>query len=434
MHMKITLAIILIIISTFFFLSSIVFHHDLSVLLSIGIWVAGCIPFTIVIYYRKSIHYTWIVGFLAFIIFLAGLEAGLSVGKFKYRFLPRNTGSEFKTHPYLFWVPGQGPIEEKPLGPPKKYTPVPFDKETWSPSYSLNSSPEHSPLNFRSGPVDINKPEGRIRIVTLGGSNAWGHGVDDYNNTLTGHLESKIKKTMPEKDIEFISAGVQGYRLFHVLVLYKLYIRNYKPDIIIVYANNNDTYAEYAPFTWRKLFKMRSGVDISDLWINEFDFPKHGSALFKLQDELQRLKTYNLLTEWITDIRREVLPGKEDSWLLREVNPLEDYKQNLIDLITIVNKDGGKLILADAFAYFYIGQHTDSPKDDNRREWMKKYMNETARDFDATFVPIHDLFTKFENLQRYVFDPPHEGHINAEGHRAVADILNKVIIEKNLLE
>ena len=422
------------ILSALIILSSRFLYVRLPYFQSIGYCLAGCVPLVYVLLYRKTMRLTWLFGPVAFLLFFIGLEAGLSVGQFKYQFLPKNTGSQFKEHPYLFWVPETGSSGEVPLAPPMKNQPVPFDKDSWSPSFSLGVSPKNSPVNFRSGPVVTGKPDGTIRIVTLGGSNAWGWGIKDYSDTFTGQLESKLKKAMPEKNIEWIAAGVQGYRLFHILVLYKLYIRNYKPDLVIVYANNNDMYAEYAPFTWRELFEKRSGVDVSDLWISQFEFPKQGSPLFRLQDELQRLKTYNLMTEWITDIRKGVLPGKEDSWLLGEVNPLEDYKQNLEDLISIVSKDGGQLILADSFAHFYIDQYKDAKKDDNRREWMKRYMKESARNSGAIFVPVHDILAKSENPDKFVFAPPHTGHINKVGHQTLADILYSLIVQKKLLE
>ena len=406
-----------------FFILSLTLSENASALMPLSIWLWGFTPLATVIFYRKKIKLMWVVGPLSFILFLFFLEIGLRQEPFNYMFLPANTGKDFSSHKFLFW---------KATSNNSKDTLDSQNLESLYPGEQLNVNIETDSIGFRSGPVNKLKEKGVFRIVTMGGSNAWGYRIENYNNTFSGRLDAMLQKNYPNIKSEIISAGVGGYCLFQNLVLYKLFIRQYNPDLIILYGNINESPSPSGPFTYRELFKLRSGVDISKLWIDEHDFPKSKSPLVSIQDTLRKSRIYNAMTDLITDTRKETVSTNEKTNILKEVNPTSHYKQNLIDLITMIQKDGGKLICADAY-YF------DGPMDNREpvpidRDKTRAIMKEVTLSMGEIYIPVYDIFLKREDCKELVFFPDDVEHLNLKGHDALAKILFEVMEKNGILE
>jgi len=235
------------------------------------------------------------------------------------------------------------------------------------------------------------------------------------------------RRGYPQQDFEFICAGLAGSVLFQNLVYYKLYLRYFRPDLIVLYCNINDNGdIRTGPYTYRELFTLNSGVDISRLWIDEFQFPKTASLIGRTQGLLQHLRTYNFLVTRVLKSRE----GTRLGGLYREVNPVSDYKRNLRDFIEIVHKDGGALILADA--YGFVQKDCYDSVTPCRRLILSRIMERTAGEMNVPFVPVlrklQEKFTPGELLQEN-----DKGHINAKGHREAALLIFEKIVEMDLL-
>lgn len=391
-------------------------HNEHSILLSLAIWVLGLIPISLVLIKRKKIPAIWLIGPLSFVFLLACLELGLRSGPFKYRFLPMEIGKNFESHPFLFWTPTrpQQPVEQR---------------SEVADSDERNDS-EIDFLQFRSGVVKIEKEPGTFRVMTMGGSNAEGAGIEFYKDILTGILETRLKKKYPEKKLEFIAAAVSGYALYQNLLFYKLYMREYRPDLVILYANINDAPNNTGPMTYRESFIDQTGIDISQLWIDVQKFPKKVISVSDFQNQFRRFRLYNALVMGLSKLRGDIIPKR----LEKEVNSMEDYEKNMRDLIQIVQKDDAKLILADALCY---RNHEPAPSLEryNRLVRMREIMKTYAeKSMGVYFIPIHDTLMQVDDPKTLIFYPEDIGHINKLGHWMAADLLFRKIVQWGLLE
>ncbi len=395
------------------------------ILKCIAWWLAGLAPFAAVIIYRKRLPFIWIIGPLSVLVFLAFIEVGFRVGPLENRFLPMSVGKNFVSDKLLFWVPkdnGDGQAASGvPLGD--------IDLE------SIEGENDGSRLGvfdgmFRSGKAEFEKSDGAFRIMTMGGSNVWGYGIEKYEDTPTGQLEHLFKEKYPLPNFDFISAGVTSYHLFQNLVLYKLFLHEYKPDLVILYCNINDSVDLFGPYSFREIFEQNSGVDISRLWIDVFKFPKKSISVADFQNVLRRIRFYNYLGNAITGFRNDNIPEAFRNTVLKRVNSIEDYTQNLIDLITIVKKDGGEVILADAFCFQVADPQLPQPV---RYSRLSAAMEKVAQDFNASYIPVHSTIAKMKDRGSLVF-PNDLWHLNQKGHEFVAKILFEKIEENKLVD
>ena len=397
-----------------------------TILLPVALWVMGATPLVSGIVYRDRIRSVWLFDAVSILILILFLEAGLRVGPFENRFYSANVGPETSWHPYLFWIEKQKVGNDEKVGIIKPPPIRKVEHESDLVEFLFQRS-SHDPFRFRSGPVEKTKPPGQFRILVIGGSNAYGYGVALYEHSFSNRLEKLLKERHPQKNIEVICVAARGYNLYQNLTFYKLHLRKFQPDLVILYANMIDSATSKGPFTFRELFLMRSGVDIADLWITEHEFPKKPTALIAFQDKLRKSRIYSLLANWVTSLRDRNDFGGDDEDAIKEVNPLPDYRKNLVDLIRIVQKDGARMICADEFNFSRIGSEK------GRASQIQKIMEETSKKSGCLYVPVHEILASTKEPKQYIFFPVELDHINIEGHKKVAEILFQAIETQNLI-
>ena len=103
--------------------------------------------------------------------------------------------------------------------------------------YDMNSE------GFRGPEFSKDKPDNTYRIIAVGGSTTFGSGVTN-ENTWPKILEKKLQNLSESKKIEVINSGIPGMNSFSESKLIKQKLIHYKPDLIIVYDGNNDTYCK----------------------------------------------------------------------------------------------------------------------------------------------------------------------------------------------
>ncbi len=79
---------------------------------------------------------------------------------------------------------------------------------------------------------EIDKPEGIIRLMTLGCSTTFGWGVDN-EMSYPAQLEERIHES-GFSELEVINAGQPGYTSFQGMWLWDRILRDYVPDIVLV--------------------------------------------------------------------------------------------------------------------------------------------------------------------------------------------------------
>lgn len=91
---------------------------------------------------------------------------------------------------------------------------------------------EINELGFRGKAIELEKKEGKIRIVCLGGSETFGY-YESKGKEWPSQLGEMLKDKFPR--VEVINASVAGLRTTHKKEYVKRYILPLKPDIMIVY-------------------------------------------------------------------------------------------------------------------------------------------------------------------------------------------------------
>lgn len=101
-------------------------------------------------------------------------------------------------------------------------------------------------FGFRGDEIALKKPTGTFRIVVLGGSTVLNREVS-FEKNATRLLEKELGKQYPKRKIEVINAGKDGYNSEHTLIQYLFNIKDFSPDLIVVWQGINDFYLSCTP-------------------------------------------------------------------------------------------------------------------------------------------------------------------------------------------
>ena len=91
----------------------------------------------------------------------------------------------------------------------------------------------HNSAGLRSPEIPRHKPEGTRRILLLGDSTTYGHGVRS-GFTLRDRLEQGLREALKEPRIEVINGGVPGYSSLQSLNLLKRIGIHFEPDVVVI--------------------------------------------------------------------------------------------------------------------------------------------------------------------------------------------------------
>ncbi|NVJ48684.1 MAG: SGNH/GDSL hydrolase family protein [Cytophagia bacterium] len=108
---------------------------------------------------------------------------------------------------------------------------------TNTPNYKFEDN-KHNSLGYRGEEIEIEKEQGKARIVCIGGSTTYSDGVKDYKESYPYLLEKDLVRR--GINAEVINAGTPGYYTIQNLQNYYLKIHELKPDFVIIYHGIND--------------------------------------------------------------------------------------------------------------------------------------------------------------------------------------------------
>jgi tetratricopeptide (TPR) repeat protein len=133
------------------------------------------------------------------------------------------------------------------------------------------------------------KPANALRVFIFGGSATAGLGFSP-NVTFARHLERMLEEAYPERRVEVVNLGIVALASQQVQVLVEAVIRNYDPDVAIVYSGNNEFLEIHA----------------------EKYAAKHATLLSALGDRLSRTNLYRLLNRAIHGAPRTPSLAEQD--------------------------------------------------------------------------------------------------------------------------
>jgi len=300
------------------------------------------------------------------LVFIILLELGLRL------FLHTFAGSGiYRPHPVRFWTLRSN-LQEIPK------TTLEMDQRRLTTVVSTND------LGLRSPAVSRIKAAGTYRILCLGDSTTFGHGIAE-SESFSRVLESRLRRAYPGKSCEVINGGIPGYSTFQGLNLLKEKGLGLAPDLVIVSYFYSDLITDVAA--------DRDRVH-SPEWIQP------------LQNQLYSSELYLLL-------RRELLgfssPQSRPATIPRV--PVDEYKRNLEQFITLVRSRGGRVIFINP-AY---GSVTPPPSLLPYRQAMQK----AALGQGAQWLDLDQVFQdQVKYWDRLFLDPVHPA---SAGHRLIAD-------------
>ena len=100
-------------------------------------------------------------------------------------------------------------------------------------------------LGLRGPEIETPKPEGRFRIIVMGGSAAWGYGCTADESTVPGQLKRFLQERRPDLDVDVINAGQIGFVSGQELVFFHRLIKPLDPDLVILFDGYNDVAADF---------------------------------------------------------------------------------------------------------------------------------------------------------------------------------------------
>lgn len=309
---------------------------------------------------------------------------------------------------------------------------------------------------FRGKEITVKKQKDTYRIFVLGGSTVLNSGVS-YEKTFEKILEDKLQKTYPNKKIEVLNAGNDGYTTEHSLIQYLFKIKDFNPDLIITWHGINDWYYSCNPKTYSHTsykpdYSHFLGA-ASAMVFNHFKQPPIFQIhLVSLDFFIQFLKDnlYSDLFEKIKEINkfRGIYVNNSNIYEMNEFQSLGSYKRNLQSMINILKSDNVKLILGNQPFLYRKGLDTETQKklifpaincirNDGKYPSLNSmitaintYNDATksiARENDVMLVDLEKSLPK--NLLYFTDDV----HYTAKGNHTIAEVLYKFIISNNVL-
>ena len=93
-------------------------------------------------------------------------------------------------------------------------------------------------VTFNDQTFLASKPPNGYRIFVLGGSSAYGF-PRDAGSTFSGQLETLLRESHPDRQIEVVNAAGVSYGMRRVRRVAKELLRH-QPDLLIVYSGHNE--------------------------------------------------------------------------------------------------------------------------------------------------------------------------------------------------
>lgn len=169
---------------------------------------------------------------------------------------------------------------------------------------------------FRDYEYGLEKPENSIRIAAVGDSTTYGNGVN-LEDTYVKQLE-KILNNHCNKKVEILNFGAAGASTINELELIQRKVLLYKPDIIMLQIENNDSQVIHQI---RNVDPFLNGI-ILKLKDSNFEIGQW------LKQKLEFYKYYRY--------RKQLTPEEEYSNVIRPLDAIKDIsKENNIKLIVV---------------------------------------------------------------------------------------------------
>jgi len=217
-----------------------------------------------------------------------------------------------------------------------------------------NFGPVHiNSFGFRSPPISLEKPAGRLRLAFLGGSTTYCAEVSSDEMTWPYLVVAETKKRFPDLDIDFINGAVPGYSTAGLRPYFEGRIARFHPDVIVIYEAANDLSANSFTLA-REQGVTRHTVDQSMGW-----FAHHSLLLYLVE---KNLKILELQHDVQAQPKIVLDQARLDAMYRRDLTALVEASKKVADLVVTVtfaprlraDQSPGELRAAAATTLYYM--------------------------------------------------------------------------------
>jgi len=259
---------------------------------------------------------------------------------------------------------------------------------------------------LRGKPITKPKPPGTRRIIIIGDSSVYGHGIDD-SATFCSLLDERLGPS-----IEVINAGVPGYSTEQSLNLLSMRLWALQPDLLIVanmWSDNNfDSFVDRELISSHQAFQGR--------WSTPLLKAAERSAIYRFLD-------------WHLRVSSRQQAVREVGWMLgrapqgdRRRVPVNDYAQNLQRMVDQAADSASQV------AFLGLANHVDlGAETPGARAWAlyRQVMADTAARNSAPLVSVTEAFADSGLSHTDLFLD--EMHPSQAGHALIAAALQTAI-------
>jgi lysophospholipase L1-like esterase len=283
---------------------------------------------------------------------------------------------------------------------------------------NLGAPVRHNALGLRGPEVPVEKPPGTLRVLLLGDSTIYGHGVEEAA-TFGRVLEARLQARLPEARLEVIDAGVPAYSSLQSLRQLRYVLADTSPDVIVIGNMWSDSMPADAPDdTWL----------LGDAWRERS--LRIDEQLSAVSAAWCAVKPARAATrEQQNAFARVAQPGRATPDLPSRRVPLEAYQQNLETMAGWARAHGA------APVFLALGHPSDrvnglvgiGPRHRENIESYRARMRGAAVAQRAPLAEAASAYGKARALgQNELFLD--SIHPTPEGHALVADVLESTML------
>ena len=259
---------------------------------------------------------------------------------------------------------------------------------------------------LRGAEIAAQAPQGVRRVVVVGDSSVYGHGVSD-SETFASQLQDRLGD-----QFEVINAGVPGYSTEQSMNLLNLRVWDLSPDLLVIGSlwsdNNFDSFVDAELISEHRAFERR--------WPTPIARAAEASAVYRFLD-------------WHLRISERESAVREVGWMLgrapqgdRRRVPVNDYADNLQQMTDQAAERGAQVVFLGLANHVDLGAPTPGAK-----AWLlyREVMRDTATRNQAPLVNIPEVFAQTDQSADALFLD--EMHPSAMGHSLIAQALSDTL-------
>jgi hypothetical protein len=210
----------------------------------------------------------------------------------------------------------------------------------------------HNSIGFRGPEVTWEKPEGRFRILCLGGSSTYGHTPSSDAATWPARLQAHLETARPELDVEVVNCGDSGWSTFESLANLAFRGVELRPDLVLVYHSINDM---RAALYQNPVHPGAQPLPDNTHWRNSWKQERPSS----IEAALERSRAYQVLRRYLTDfaagrdnLYRYVVvdydPMAAELFAVAEPSPqgFANFQRNLVSIVALARAHGARVAFA----------------------------------------------------------------------------------------